>query len=154
MTDSHLTKEELETVKQVFTAFKKDDGTVDPHELVEYLEMFNFNNSSPIIFELLQSYDTPENVKNGLTYEAFVDSINEKLDDKEGKESLQRYFDLFVEDPNQETIDFKCLKRVYEELGQNVKDEDIKNLLQNATSDGKDIDFDTFCDIMTKKALP
>lgn len=154
MTDNHLNTEELETIKQVFTAFRKEDGTVNPHELVEYLEMFNFNSSSPVIFELLQSYDTPENVKNGLTYEAFVDSINEKLDDKGGKEALQRYFELFVEDPNQETIDFKCLKRVYEELGENVKDEEIQNLLQSATSDGKDIDFETFVSIMTKKALP
>ena len=40
-----------------------------------------------------------------------MDAINNKLDDKESKEGIRRIFDLFIGDPNADTITLSSLKK-------------------------------------------
>jgi len=41
-----------------------------------------------------------------------LDAINNKLDDKESKEGIRRIFDLFIGDPNADTITLSSLKKI------------------------------------------
>ena len=64
--------------------------------------------------------DTPETENNGgITFDDFVDAINDKLGDKESKEGIRRIFDLFIDDPNADTITLSSLKKISKELGEN-----------------------------------
>ena len=40
----------------------------------------------------------------GINFDDFVDAINDKLEDKESKEGIRRIFDLFIDDPNADTL--------------------------------------------------
>ena len=86
--------------------------------------------------------------------EDFVTAINEKLGDKESKEGIRRIFDLFIDDPNSDTITLSSLKKIAKELGENMTDEELKDMLERASQNGVELTFDEFYDIMTKKSFP
>ena len=65
-----------------------------------------------------------------------MDAINNKLDDKESKERIRRIFDLFIGDPNADTITLSSLKKISKELGENMSDEELKIMLERASKNG------------------
>ena len=99
--------------------------------------------------------DIPEAEKNGgINFDDFVDAINDKLGDKESKEGIRRIFDLFIDDPNADTITLSSLKKISKELGENMSDEELKDMLERASKNGVELTFEEFYDIMTKKSFP
>ena len=65
-----------------------------------------------------------------------MDAINNKLDDKESKEGIRRIFDLFIGDPNADTITLSSLKKISKELGENMSDDELKIMLERASKNG------------------
>ena len=63
-------------------------------------------------YELIDDLDIPDEERNGgISFDDFLDAINNKLDDKESKEGIRRIFDLFIGDPNSDTITLSSLKK-------------------------------------------
>ena len=54
------------------------------------MQTLRLNEKSPIIYELFEEFDTPENSKNRLDYEQFVEMLSEKLSDKESQKATRR----------------------------------------------------------------
>ena len=72
-----------------------------------------------------------------------MDAINNKLYDKESKEGIRRIFDLFIGDPNADTITLSSLKKKSKELGENMNDEKLKIMLERASKNGVELTFYT-----------
>ena len=89
----------------------------------------------------------------GINFDDFVDAINDKLEDKESKEGIRRIFDLFIDDPNADTITLRSLKKISKELGENMSDKELKDMLERASKNGVELTFEKFYDIMTKKSF-
>ena len=89
----------------------------------------------------------------GINFDDFVDAINDKLEDKESKEGIKRIFDLFIDDPNADTITLRSLKKISKELGENMNDKELKDMLERASKNGVELTFEEFYDIMTKKSF-
>ena len=89
----------------------------------------------------------------GINFDDFVDAINDKLEDKESKEGIKRIFDLFIDDPNTDTITLSSLKKISKELGENMSDKELKDMLERASKNGVELTFEEFYDIMTKKSF-
>ena len=87
--------------------------------------------------------------RSGLTYDDFVDRLTEKLRDRESQKSTERVFDLFVEDPKG-TVTFEILKKVHQDIGEDVSEDDIRRLIKSGASNGTDIPYDEFHSIMIK----
>ena len=90
----------------------------------------------------------------GINFDDFVDAINDKLEDKESKEGIKRIFDLFIDDPNADTITLRSLKKISKELGENMNDKELKDMLERASKNGVELTFEEFYDIMIKKSFP
>ena len=75
--------------------------------------------SSEKVDEIRQSFykhisdlDIPDEERNGeISFDVFLDAINNKWDDKESKEGIRKIFDLFICDPNADTITLSSLKK-------------------------------------------
>ena len=93
-------------------------------------------------------------VASGVNFDDFVGSINNKLGDKESKEGIHRIFELFIDDPNADTITLSSLKKIAQELGENMSAEELKDMLERASANGTELTFDEFYEIMTKKSFP
>ena len=151
-----LSTEEVDEIKQAFDLFDTNGtGKIDPKELKAAMQSLGFDSKNPTIFQLIADLDTPEATKNGgIDFDNFVEAINDKLGDKESKEGIRRIFDLFIDDPNSDTITLNSLKKIARELGENMTAEELKDMLERASSNGTELTFDEFYEIMTKKSFP
>ena len=151
-----LSSEEVDEIKQAFDLFDTNGtGKIDPKELKAAMQSLGFDSKNPTIYQLFADLDTPEAERNGgINFDDFVDAINDKLGDKESKEGIRRIFDLFIDDPNADTITLSSLKKISKELGENMSDEELKDMLERASKNGVELTFEEFYDIMTKKSFP
>jgi len=150
-----LTPEEVDEIRQAFDLFDTNgSGKIDPRELKAAMQSLGFDSKNPTIFSLIADLDTPDAVKKGgIDFDTFVEAINQKLGDKETKEGISRIFNLFIDDAASETITLNSLKKIAKELGENMSHEDLKDMLERASSNGTELTFDEFYDIMTKKSF-
>ena len=108
------------------------------------MQSFRFDIKSPTIYKLIADLDIPDEERNGgISFDDFLDAINNKLDDKESKEGIRRIFDLFIGDPNADTITLNSLKKISKELGENISDEELKIMLERASKNGVELTFYT-----------
>jgi centrin-1 len=152
---SGLTRDEVDEIRQAFELFDTNGtGRIDPKELKAAMQSLGFDSKNPTIFQLIADLDTPDSSKKGgIDFDTFVDAINEKLGDKETKEGIRRIFNLFIDDPNSDSITLNALKKIAKELGEQMSQEDLKDMLHRASSNGTELTFDEFYDIMTKKSF-
>ena len=120
----------------MFRLFQDKDGTIDPHEVIVSMQTLHLNEKSPIIYELFEEFDTPKNSKNRLDYEELVDILSQK--------AIQRFYEAFLSNSNKDTIDFDIIKKVAQEVGDDISGEQIRALLERCAKNGKD---------MTKKLI-
>ena len=151
-----LSSEEVDEIKQAFDLFDTNGtGKIDPKELKAAMQSLGFDSKNPTIYQLIADLDTPDAERNGgISFDDFVDAVNDKLGDKESKEGIRRIFDLFIDDPNADTITLSSLKKISKELGENMSDEELKDMLERASKNGVELTFEEFYDIMTKKSFP
>ena len=153
---SGLSNDEVDEIRQAFDLFDTNGtGKIDPKELKAAMQSLGFDTKNPTIYTLIADLDTPEAAKNGgVNFDDFVGSINNKLGDKESKEGIHRIFELFIDDPNSDTITLSSLKKIAQELGENMSAEELKDMLERASANGTELTFDEFYEIMTKKSFP
>ena len=146
-----LSRKELGAVKKMFRLFQDHNGTIDPHEVITSMQTLRLNEKSPIIYDLFAEFDTPENSKNRLDYEEFVDILSQKLSDKDSQKSIERVYEAFLGESNKDTIDFDVIKKVAQDVGDDITDEQIRAMLEKKAKNGKDMTFEEFYEVMTKK---
>jgi len=74
-----------------------------------------------------------------------------KMGEKDSREDIEKVFKLF-DDDNTSRISFRNLARVAEELGENIDDEEMQDMINQADRDGSgEINVDEFYRIMKKK---
>ena len=153
---SGLSNDEVDEIRQAFDLFDTNGtGKIDPKELKAAMQSLGFDSKNPTIYTLIADLDTPEAAKNGgVNFDDFVGSINNKLGDKESKEGIHRIFELFIDDPNADTITLSSLKKIAQELGENMSAEELKDMLERASANGTELTFDEFYEIMIKKSFP
>ena len=152
--DNSKIKQEVDEVRQAFELFDTHQtGKVDPKELKVAMESLGFDVKNPTIYHLICDLDTPENNQlGGIDYKDFVEAIDSKLGDKESKEGVERIFNLFIDDPNSNTINLSSLRRIAKELGENLTSDELKDMLERSSSNGLELTLDEFYEIMAKKS--
>ena len=149
-----LSQDEVDEIRQAFDLFDTNQtGKIDPKELKAAMTSLGFDSKNPTIFQLIADLDTPENAKKGgIDFESFVVAINNKLGDKETKEGIERIFNLFIDDPNSNTINLASLRRIARELGEQMSSDELKDMLERSSSNGLELTLDEFYEIMAKKS--
>ena len=146
-----LSRKELLSVKKLFRLYQDRDGTIDPHEVILSMQTLKLHEKNPVIYELFEEFDTPENSRNRLDYEEFVELLNEKLSDKDSQKAISRIYEVFLGNSPGETLTFDILKKVSQDVGEEMSDSQIRELLERAGQNGKELTFDEFYAVMTKK---
>ena len=151
MKNQVLTRKELGSIKKLFRLYQDRNGTIDPHEIVTSMQTLKLNEKNPVIYELFEEFDTPENSRNRLDYDDFCNLLTEKLSDKDSEKAISRVYELFLGDSQSETLSFEAIKKVVEETGDDMTDTQIREMLERATQNGKDMTYEEFYALMTKK---
>ena len=70
-----------------------------------------------------------------IDFPEFMDMMSEKMRERDPKEEMEKAFKLFDDDETGK-ISFRNLKRVAKELGENMTDDEIMEMLEEADRDG------------------
>ena len=140
-------KEELNSLAKSFKLFADKSGIMNLNNMVIAMKELKFDQSEPVVYDLISELES-EN-RNGLTYDEFVDKLTEKLRDRESQKATERVYDLFVEDPKG-TVTFEVLKKVHQDIGEDISEDDLRRLIKSGASNGTDIPYEEFHSIMIK----
>merc|ERR1711966_222637 len=86
-----------------------------------------------------------------IEFAEFLQMMTGKMGEKDTREDIEKVFKLF-DDDNTNKISFRNLARVAEELGENIDDDELQDMINQADRDGDgEINLDEFYRIMKKK---
>lgn len=126
-------------------------GSIDVKELKIAMRALGFEPKKEEIKKMVQEID-----KEGLgtlSFDDFLALMTTKMADKDCKEEILKAFRLFDDDDTGK-ISFKNLKRVAKELGENLTDEELQEMIDEADRDGDgEISQEEFLRIMKKTSL-
>merc|ERR1712031_83837 len=102
--------------------------------------------------ELKKMVSDVDNDGNGtIEFAEFLEMMTGKMGEKDSREDIEKVFKLF-DDDNTNKISFRNLAHVAEELGENIDDEELQDMINQADRDGDgEINIDEFYRIMKKK---
>ena len=146
-----LTRKVLTSVKKLFRLYQDRNGTIDPHEVVTSMKNLKLDEKNPVVYELFEEFDTAENSRNRLDYTDFIELLNEKLGDRNSQKAISRTYEVFLGDSQSETLNHEIIKKVAQDVGDDMSDNQIKELFERATQNGNDMTYEEFYDVMTKK---
>ena len=123
-------------------------GELDAREFKAAMRAMEFEVHKADIKNLFAEVN--KDTKQGITFEEFVKIVVPKLPDKDSKEEIRKIFNLFCED-KAEKIDIRSLKKIVQEVGENISEDELNDMFQEADRD-KDgfIGFDDFYRVMKR----
>ena len=138
-------------IKEAFELFDSNDGRIDAGEVKDAMQNIGYDEKNPVIFQVVSELDTPRNKNSGgATFDDFCQTINYRIPEKETEEELRKIFELFL-DPNSETTSLDSIKRVADEIGANIEEDELRAMLNKASKSGSELTFDDFVAIMKEK---
>ncbi|VDL21999.1 unnamed protein product [Hymenolepis diminuta] len=121
-------------IQEAFDLFDTDKtGFIDTKDLKVAMRALGFEPKKEEIKKLIAEYD-PDG-KGVLSYSDFLKMMTIKMQDKDAREEVIKAFKLFDDDETG-AISLKNLKRVAKELGENITDEELQEMIDEADRDG------------------
>ena len=150
-TKLELNVEQVKLLKRVFNLYADRSGVLDLKDILEAMREAEFDAKFPIVYDLIAQFNASE-FKNGIKFEQLLDEINKKLEDRESEESIERSFSYFVQNSERQKINEKDIKRLADEIGEEMSEDQARRIISRIAKDGKEADFDEFYNVMTKKS--
>lgn len=147
-----MTEDQKQEIREAFELFDTEGiGHIDSKELKVAMRALGFEPKKEEIRKMLSVVD-----KEGtglISYEAFLDLMASKMADRDSKEEVLKAFRLFDDDETGK-ISFQNLRRVANELGENITDEELQEMIDEADRDGDgEVSQEEFLRIMMKTNL-
>ena len=146
-----LNDEELKKVQRIFSIYDDGKGIIKLSELLQGMEESGVKERNPLIYELISQLNTVE-YRNGITLDELINQINKKVADRNSEEAITRLFQYFVDYKDKSTINMDDIIRLANEIGDEIEEEQVKRLMNKIAKNGKDLNFEEFYAVMTKKA--
>lgn len=147
-----LTQEQKNDIKEAFDLFDTEGvGKIDVKELKVAIRALGFEPKKEEIKRMIAEIDKEDTGK--LSFDNFVTLMSMKMAERDSKEEIMKAFRLFDEE-NTGVIDYEKLKRVSQELGENLTDEELQEMIEEADRDGDGlVTQEDFVRIMRKTRL-
>jgi Ca2+-binding EF-hand superfamily protein len=147
-----LTQNEIEELRQAFDLFDTNgNGKIDVKELRSAMQSLGFDTKNPTIYQMIQDIDKSSGTE--VDFDEFLNLMTSRLAGSDTKEDIQKIFDLF-DDDHTGYISLQNLKRVAAELGENMDDAELLEMIERADFDRDgQISPDEFFTIMTQKTF-
>lgn len=147
-----LSEDEILEIKEAFDLFDTEKtGTIDPKELKEAMAALGYEAKNQTIYQMISNLEVDGHTE--LDFKEFLDLMTARMSEKDSKEDIKKIFRLFDED-NTGYITTNNLKQVAKDLGENIDEVEIREMIERADSDGDGrVTFEDFYSIMTKKTF-
>ena len=148
-----VVKSDGDEIKEAFELFDSNgDGKINVREIRGAMQSIGYDEKNPTVYEVITELDNPRSKNSGgATFNDFCQTVNYRVPEKETTEDLRKVFNLFLDDPNSDTTSLESIKRVADELGENIEELELNAMLNKASKSGARLTFDDFVTIMTGK---
>merc|ERR1712072_526409 len=147
-----LTEEQKQEIREAFDLFDTDgSGTIDAKELKVAMRALGFEPKKEEIKKMISDIDKDDS--GTIDFNEFLEMMTAKMGEKDSKEEILKAFRLFDDD---ETgfIPLKNLRRVAKEIGENMTDEELQEMIDEADRDGDgQVSEEEFLRMMKKTSL-
>merc|ERR1712162_79213 len=130
----NLSEQQKQEIREAFDLFDTDgSGAIDAKELKVAMRALGFEPKKDEIRKMISDID-----KDGdgtIDFDEFMMMMTAKMAEKDSREEIVKAFRLFDDDETGR-ITFKNLKRVAKELGENMTDEELMEMVDEADRDG------------------
>merc|ERR1712118_409588 len=151
-TKEGLTDEQRQEIREAFELFDTDgSGSVDAKELKVAMRALGFEPKKDEIAKMIADVD--DSGDGEIDFDEFMVMMTAKMGEKDSRDDLIKAFRVFDSD---ETggISFKNLSRVAKELGENMTDEELEEMIAEIDRSGNgQITEDDFMRVMRKCGL-
>ena len=149
---STLTEEQKQEIREAFDLFDTDgSGAIDAKELKVAMRALGFDPKKDEVKKMIADVDTDGFGTIG--FDDFMALMTAKMAERDPREEILKAFRLFDDDETGK-ITFKNLKRVAKELGEQISDAELQEMIDEADRDGDgEVDEEEFFRIMKKSGL-
>lgn len=147
-----ITEEQKADIQAAFDMFDfEGEGVIESKDLKVSMRALGFEPKKEEIKRLISEIDKDKTGKIG--FDDFLNLMACKMAEKDANEEILKAFRLFDDDETGK-ISFKNLKRVSEQLGEILTDEELQEMIDEADRDGDgEISQEEFLRIMKKTSL-
>lgn len=146
--NTKLIIEDFSELKKAFDCFDvNENGILDSTELKECLKALNLEKDNPTLFGMIEKLDS-ENSSKGVSFKEFCRFFDLEFKDYSSDDGLKMYFDLFIDDPNNQYISSSSIKRICNFIGMKLNPNEEQDILDKAALNGKTLSFEEFKDLM------
>lgn len=145
-----LSKDSLAELKDAFEIFDTTQkGSLDARELKSAIRALGFDVKKEEVRKMMA--DIGRDPASTIDFGEFLEVMEERMQQKGTREEVMRIFELFDED-QQGKITFKNLKRISQEIGESISDEELRSMIEEADRDGDGaLNFEEFYRIMKRR---
>jgi Ca2+-binding EF-hand superfamily protein len=149
---TELTEEQRQEIKEAFDLFDTDgSGSIDAKELKVAMRALGFEPRKEEVRKMISEID--RDGSGTIEFPEFLEMMAAKMAERDPREEILKAFRLFDRD-NKGKISFADLKAVSRELGENLTDEELQEMIDEADRDGDGlISEEEFLRIMKKTNL-
>lgn len=142
----YIEEEDSGFLKQAFDLLDKDGTqTININDAINAMKRMKFDETNPELFNLISSSSEDGDIVSWVQFSSYV---NGGLKDRKSEEGLKTIFNLFIDNPENETITFDTFKKICKEIGENMSEEEMQHILENTTEHGNEITFKDFIQYM------
>jgi centrin-1 len=149
-----LTEAQMEELKEAFALFDNErTGTLDVRELRAAMRAIGAELTKDQLKNVLTSIGKDATqASTRITFDEYIALCTPRMANRDSREEIAKIFQLFDED-NTGYITFRTLKKVCQELGEQLTDEEIQEMIDEADrdADGK-VNFEEFFRVMKKRS--
>ena len=152
-----LTPEQKLEIKEAFDLFDSEGtGTIDVNDLKVALRALGFEPSKKEIKTLTdnlsdnnQMKDDENDKQKTIDFDDFLEILTTKMSEKDSPDQLKKAFILFS--GNKQFIGLEDLRRVAQELGETMSDDELKEMLHEANkTENDEVNESNFLGILNK----
>ena len=147
-----LSVDEIEEIKEAFDIFDVNkDGHISISELTKAMETLGFDSKNEAIYKMIKEMD--QDGSGTIDFAEFLDMMTARISDQNTREDLERVYKLFDLERNGD-IRLHDLKRVARELGEDISDQELEEIISRADLDGDGkLSFEDFYNVIVRKTF-
>ena len=129
-----IDNEQMEELKEAFQLFDTNhSGNIDAREFKAAMRALGFPIKKVDVVRYFK--EIPKDVTASLTFEEFLRIVAPVMPKRDSKDEIFKVFQMFDEDKSGK-ISFKNLRKISNEVGENLSDEELQEMITEAERSG------------------
>ena len=143
-------EDDLEEIRKGFEMFDVNGtGIINPEELLEVMDSMNLKEKNPFIYEIIEALCSEKEFKKkgGVQLDELVNYVYNKVNDTETNVGIRQIYDV-INDRDTDTVQMSTFYTLARDYGDQLSEDEIRELLEKTQMGGEELNFDEFYTIM------